>query len=222
MSKMFSFITVSNFNPLGGECLHNCSYGWCKRLIKQYNMKKYQGPPFIDEKQLKRVFKPTDFVFVCDMCDLFGDWVPTAMIQRVLDYIAKSPATFLLLTKNPKRYKEFSLPSNCVAGATVEHNWTACGYGGKAPSPLIRMIHMEELQFDRKLIVIEPCMNWTLGFEEWLLRIKPWAVAIGYDNYGNNLSEPSLEKVMQLIECLERAGIKVYRKTLREKREIQY
>jgi len=47
--------------------------------------------------------------------------------------------------------------------------------------------------------------------------LQPWAVAVGYDNYNNHLPEPPLEKTMQLIERLEKAGITVFRKTLRER-----
>jgi hypothetical protein len=41
-------------------------------------------------------------------------------------------------------------------------------------------------------------------------------MAVGYDNYNNRLPEPTLSKTMQLIDCLEKTGITVYRKTLRE------
>jgi protein gp37 len=116
---MFPFIT-STWNPLGGECLHNCSYCWAKELAKKYNMKKYTGKPTLSIKELSRVFQHKDFVFTCDMCDLFGEWVPTEFIQRILDRMLTSQATYLLLTKNPARYLEFDLPKNCVAGATIE------------------------------------------------------------------------------------------------------
>ena len=51
-------------------------------------------------------------------------------------------------------------------------------------------------------------------------RFRPWAVAIGYDNYNNGFPEPPLSKTMQLIDELESLGIKVYRKTLRECKKI--
>jgi hypothetical protein len=55
-------------------------------------------------------------------------------------------------------------------------------------------------------------------FLDGLLKTKPWGVAIGYDNYGNHLSEPSLDKTNQLIAKLEANNVKVFRKTIREKR----
>jgi len=64
---------------------------------------------------------------------------------------------------------------------------------------------------------VEPIQDFNLDyFTERIIEIKPWAVAIGYDNYDNKLPEPSMAKTMQLIDRLEKAGITVYRKTLRE------
>ena len=53
-------------------------------------------------------FKEGEFVFVQDMSDLFAGIVPEEYIQRVMGHIQKFPkTTFLLLTKNPNRYREF-------------------------------------------------------------------------------------------------------------------
>jgi len=74
------------------------------------------------------------------------------------------------------------------------------------------------LPLGRIFISIEPILDFNYEpFVAELLKIRPWAVAVGMDNYGNRLPEPALAKTMQLIERLEKAGIKVYRKTLREK-----
>jgi hypothetical protein len=69
----------------------------------------------------------------------------------------------------------------------------------------------------RIFISIEPIMEFDYEpFVSKLLKMHPWAVAVGYDNYDNKLPEPLLAKTMQLIDRLEKAGIRVYRKTLRE------
>lgn len=52
---------------------------------------------------------------------MFGEWVPKEWIQAVLDEIRKYPQhTFQLLTKNPKRYREFKFPENCWLGTTMD------------------------------------------------------------------------------------------------------
>ena len=209
MSRMFSFITKT-WNPVGGECQIKCSYCWARKLIKTYGMKKYVGEARLFPSELRRVFHEEDYVFVSDMRDLFEPFVPSIIIQKVLDFIEKSPATFLLLTKCPGRYGEFNkLPSNCIAGATIETD-----LDGRDD----RFISMRQLRHPRKMVAIEPIMAFTQEFQEQLLNIYPSFVAIGYDNYNSGLDEPELEDVLALIHDFENRGIKVYKKTLRERR----
>jgi DNA repair photolyase len=218
-SKMFPFITKT-WNPLGGECLHNCVYCWAKKLSKKYNMKKYMGKPTLNTKELNKNFTKDDFVFVCDMTDLFGVWVPIEIIQAILDCIAKSSAKFLLLTKNPIRYRYFNIPENAVAGTTIETDMTLDD--SQAPPVGLRIAVMESLKqcFTPKhtMISIEPIKHFSREFAQSIISGKPDFVAVGYDNYNNNLIEPSLENTILLIKELENAGIKVYKKTLREAR----
>ena len=218
-SKMFPFITCT-WNPLGGECKHNCRYCWAKALIDERRMVKYQGEPRLIHSELRRRFKPDDFVFACDMLDLFGSWVPRDLIKQVIAQIAGSPATFLFLTKNPKRYLEFLdiMPENAILGCTVESDVYPPDVS-VAPHPCDRLNAMTlvaDIVENRLFFSVEPVLWFSDGFFDLLTRRKPWAIAVGYDNYANHLLEPSLVKAIGLIEALERSGITVYRKTLRE------
>lgn len=170
-------------------------------------MKKYSGTPKLYRKELQKTFKESDFVFVQDMSDLFGAWISKEIIQQVLNYIKNSEATFLLLTKNPKRYLEFDIPDNCICGTTIE---TDLGFRDD------RFNAMIQLQHPRRMISIEPIMQFSNNFETLLLACEPEFVAIGYDNYNNQLDEPYLKDTEFLISGLEQCGIKVYRKTLRK------
>jgi hypothetical protein len=218
MSKMFPFITQT-WNPLGGECIHGCSYCWAQKMAKQYAMKKYIGSPRLFKKELERTFKKTDFVFVCDMTDWLAEWVPEEEIQTIIDIMASSEATFLSLTKNPGRYGYFKWPKNVVLGCTIETNRNdpIIGY---APCREYRMSWMDELfpEVENQLFLsIEPILDFDLeSFALHIAKIHPKFVAIGYDNYNNGLPEPSLAKTLHLIALLEDARIKVYRKTLRD------
>lgn len=67
-------------------------------------------------------------VFVCNMGDLFGKWVPDEWIEDVFDACKAAPLhTYLFLTKNPQRYCELAnagkLPreDNFWYGTTVTH-----------------------------------------------------------------------------------------------------
>ena len=74
------------------------------------NSEKYKDgfKPKLVEKELRRRFH-NQFVFVSDMGDLFGEWVPSEWIIEVIGAVKQSPdSTFLFLTKNPRRYRELS------------------------------------------------------------------------------------------------------------------
>jgi protein gp37 len=217
-SRMFDVINAT-WNPVIG-CLHNCQYCWARALTETRlrNIEKYRDgfkPKLVDYELKKRFHRK--FVFVSDMGDLFGDWVPKEWIVKVLEAIRNSPRSyFLFLTKNPRRYMEFidMYPGNVVLGATIETNREY--EVSRAPAHIERYKSMAELPLKNKLISIEPVMDFDLEtFTQWIKDINPAIVYVGYDNYNNRLPEPSLDKTKQLIEKLK-SFTRVRIKTLRE------
>jgi len=218
---MFDNITKT-WNPVVG-CLHNCVYCWARRLAetKLKDVERYRDgfvPKLVDKELSKRFHRQN--VFVSDMGDLFGQWVPEEWITKVIDAIRESPTSnFLFLTKNPGRYREFLdfYPENLVLGVTIETN-RDCPVS-KAPTTAERYKAMVELPYRNKLISIEPIMDFDLEiFVQWLKDIGPVLVHVGYDNYKNGLSEPSLSKTMQLIDELSQFT-RVKTLTLRERNQ---
>jgi protein gp37 len=225
---MFPFITCT-WNPITG-CLHDCVYCWARKLaetkLKGTSRYKDGFKPTFHEEELKRNFKQNDFVFVSDMGDAFGSWINQDWQEKVFRKINENPETdFLLMTKNPMAYYWLQnlIPRNCILGCTIESN-AIYNLKSKAPWQPERLKTMQKLVGDpmlpnRRFIAVEPLMDFHLDlFLDGLLKTKPWGVAIGYDNYGNHLSEPSLDKTNQLIAKLEANNVKVFRKTIREKR----
>ena len=207
------------WNPVIG-CLHGCSYCWAKRfaLERLSNTEKYKAgfAPKLAENDLCKRFR-NQFVFVSDMGDLFGEWVPKEWILRVIEATRNSPSSdFLFLTKNPSRYEEFVhlCQKNIVLGATIETNRS---YDfSKAPPVAERAKAMIDLKYGRKFISIEPIMDFDLEiFAGWIKEIAPIRAAVGYDNWSNCLPEPSLSKTLKLIKRLEEFTC-VNRRTLRQ------
>jgi DNA repair photolyase len=150
--------------------------------------------------------------------------VPYEYIEEVLTVAGEQPdVKFLFMTKNPKRYFDVVCEdsagtlANCTLGATVESD---ANYPklSKAPPQSDRLHHMTKLSElgVKTFVSVEPILDFTPGFETDLYRIRPWAVAVGYDNYKNYLPEPSLKRTQDLISKLRKAGITVYEKTLRK------
>lgn len=220
-SRMFPFIT-STFNPVGGECPHDCVYCWAKAIAKRYGHKKYKGDyRFLTQYQNKK-FKAGSFVFVCDMIDLFAENVPRKIILQVLDIIRNNPTSkFLLETKNPKRYFKFDYPANVILGVTIESDINFPDIS-KAPSQSDRILAMSKLSDSLReanikldlFISIEPILGFTPHFIENIKYIAPWAVAVGYDNYNNKLPEPALTETDKFISKLKKFTV-VYEKSIR-------
>jgi len=225
--RRFGDITET-WNPVTG-CLHDCVYCWARRMAERLSGMGVQPyaergfAPTLVRWRLDKRFSRGSFVFVCDMGDLFGDWVPREWILRVLETVSRNRSTyFLFLTKNPRRYMEFEFGGNVVLAATVETNRYYRGIS-RAPKPAERLEAMAELGHEYKALVIEPILDFDLDdFLQAITRIKPVFAYVGYDNYGNKLPEPPLEKVIQLVGELSKVTEVRYKTVRRAWYESRY
>jgi len=182
-----------------------------KGLVKKWDMKKYCGKPRLIEKEMKKQFKAGEFIFVCDMCDLFAEAVPDELIAKVITHTVRFPqTTFLFLTKNPKRYFGWIFPENVICGATIESNRDYPEIS-KAPLQFNRVNAMTNLKHSRKMISVEPIMDFDLDdFTTYLqaIAVNPTLefIYFGYDNYNNGLPEPSITKLKKLLKNLKELG----------------
>ena len=109
------------WNPVVG-CKHGCKYCYAERINNRFKyIPKWSEPEFYPKRLIEPLDKKGVKIFVGSMCDLFGGWIPSVWIIRIIDICNYSPQhEFMFLTKNPIRYNEFDFPENCWIGATVE------------------------------------------------------------------------------------------------------
>lgn len=192
--------------PIFVGCDFNCSYCNARRLALtrlKHNPRYKDGfKPHLVESELSRKFKPSDFIFVAYMGDIA--WCPREYVERILARIRILPGNnFLFCSKNPGVYEKWNVefPSNLYLGTTLESNRD---YRlTKAPPPLIRLKDLVKIPWPRKVVSIEPIMDFDLEiFVSWLHWLKPAIIEVGADNYHNHLREPSGSKVASLLEHL--------------------
>ena len=120
-----------SWNPVTG-CLHGCPYCYARNIAFDIYPQEVGFAPTIwpdrltapqnqkvPEKATNNIAQKN--IFTCSMADLFGRWVPSEWIERVLAEVAANPQwNFLFLTKFPKRMSEFDIPANAWMGTTVD------------------------------------------------------------------------------------------------------
>ncbi len=95
--------------------------------------------PVLDEAELKALLSvkrlpPGSKVFVGDMTDIFGEWVPDEMIDRLYATFALRPdVVFQVLTKRPERRRNFLTAAHEAVWRIVRE---ATGSGAGIPWPL--------------------------------------------------------------------------------------
>jgi len=173
--------------------------------------------------QPAKVKKPSK-IFVCSMGDLFGDWVYAQWIMRIRDVAAIVAPwhTYIFLTKNPKRLKEFNpWPKNCWVGCTVTNQpdmderwpWLA-----QVEAP-VRFVSHEPLLggTDVRFHLGSPTGNFQTRKGkrqmEWKLHgLLNWAIIGALTGPGAAKHRPDPAWVQGLIDQYRAAGVPVFLK----------
>ena len=149
---MYDFVTHT-WNVIKGKCEHDCIYCYMKQF-KQNSIR-------FDEKELKADLGKNNFIFVGSSTDMWAENIPCDWIQKIIIKCSeKNSNTYLFQSKNPKRFINQYMPSNIILGTTIETNRS---YNiSKAPSIIERIKAMINLKYAKKMITIEPILDFDI------------------------------------------------------------
>lgn len=223
--EVYNLETSSHTYIANGYVVHNC-YG--PRVYKRFSKceKCKTFTPHFHKERLKQKFKPGETWFVCSMGDIsFASFDQFADIIAVINNYPET--TFYIQSKNPAYFAEFLKTyssfigfgynplygkTNVVLGTTIETNYLNLYLTesvSKAPTPLDRLTAMIKLDHPRKYVSVEPEIMFCVSdMTDWIKKIAPEFVYIGYDNHKSletlDIPEPTLEDTEQLIEELSK------------------
>ncbi len=183
-----------SWNPITG-CLHGCAYCYARGIAVRFNRQGFAPSLYPDRLQAPYNTRQAlrhdaavnqRNVFVCSMSDFMGAWQPAEWINAVLSSMEASPQfNFLLLTKNPRRYLEFTFPSNCWLGATIDcqarvKDTLDVMQGLKRINKMKTWVSFEplteELEFDGKLTALDwVVIGGQTGFKQFYPSVDWWA-----------------------------------------------
>ena len=103
--NMYEFVHYT-WNPIKGKCLHDCSYCYMKQIAPNATQ------PRLAEYEFETDLGKGNSIFIGSSTDMFAVDIPSGWIVNVLDFCQqhndpKKANTFLLQSKNPKRFLEF-------------------------------------------------------------------------------------------------------------------
>jgi len=143
-------------------------------------------------------------IFVCDMGELFGDWIPSWWQEVVFAQIRLfKQHRFYLLTKQPQNLLAWSpFPDNCYVGVTATNAQMFIDAGNA----------LKDIDAKIKYISAEPLLSWDLGGSGFIATmLQKWGinqVIIGAQT--KPYKPPKIEWVREIVESCDKAGVKVF------------
>jgi protein gp37 len=131
--------------------------------------------PFLDLEEMaaiKRRKKPA-LIFLSNMTDLFGDWVPDDWLIAIWKLMAACPQhTFQVLTKRPERMAEMTRSWRDQRGANLPNVWCGVSVENQETANQ-RGFPFVKVEADIKFVSYEPALgpiDWT-GWElvQWII-----------------------------------------------------
>jgi protein gp37 len=161
-----------SWNPITG-CLNGCEYCYARKLANTRLKHVYlanrnveiapgcdEADPFAPRYWHQRWFEPLmrdkpAGIFVCDMGELFGPWLPREWTGRLLRQVRRCHwHRFYLLTKQPQELVKWSpFPENAWVGVSA---WDHASF-------INACHHLQDVKATVKYISLEPLLDWKVG-----------------------------------------------------------
>lgn len=210
--NMFASVGYT-WNPIWG-CTFGC-YGKCWAHSLAEKQGKSFEPQFREHYLKDKLPDDGSWIFVCSMGDINAYGMETKWVLAILEKISKYNGSnkFLLQSKDPAGFFTYlpeltEIKDKIIFGTTLETNRVETT--GLAPSTRHRfefMTKLKDLGF-KTFLSLEPLADFDVSqLVGWIVTVKPEAVEIGLENYTKTTIKPSDEKVVKLIEQLDRHGI---------------
>jgi len=164
-------------------------------------------------------------VFVCNMGELFGDWIPEEWVKLIMTRIGFwcKQHRFYLLTKQPQNLAKWSpFPDNCWVGVTATDD---LGYG-------LAIKHLAEIDATVKFISFEPLLESPAVVNLTHGEVVKWVIIGACTGTLNSLKytammypelsllphgkmwtlQPKIEWVQEIVKAADKAGVAVFLK----------
>ncbi len=228
MAQSRMYDETKTWNPFKG-CGFDCTY--CVPTFKRQAKRQkhncqlcYEYKPHEHPERLVKI-PSSDTIFVCGNSDIsFCDpHYAVQIIETIKLHNQRCPyKTYYLQSKRPEYLHQFlgMLPENVILVTTLETNRDEGYYRvSKAPVPSERYRQFLALNYPRKVVTIEPMLDFDVDeFADWIITLNPEYVWLGYNSHPRalDLPEPEPNKVLSFADRLQRAGVKIRGKELRD------
>jgi len=176
----------------------------------------------------RKADSPKKGIFVCDMGELFGNWIPKSWQEQVFNAIKANPDyRFYLLTKQPQNLIKFSpFPDNCWVGvtATRRSDLKAASYHLKNIEAQIKYLSLEPLLEEPPTATLyslleKHIINWLIigactGTADDVAQLCSKYPGLGWHRLNSTkyVALPKIEWVREIVEAADKAGVKVFLK----------
>jgi hypothetical protein len=213
--KEYSQQIFFHHGTLGG-----CSY--CKNFEPHYH------PERLDVKNIPS--KHQIFVFAHGDLTFYNEEYVIKTLEIMNNYSKRKDVTFYLQTKNPTTFNKYLdyFMDNVILLTTIETNRDE-GYSliSKAPLPSKRYKDFLSLNYNRKVVTIEPIMDFDVQiFSDWIIELNQnnslEYVWIGFNSKPKQvyIPEPKTNDVLDFINILKNNKIDIRFKDMRKIKNI--